>query len=136
MRAYRIGAEQRERLYVSTTDTYDETADLDLIAVEKAINGERTYLSTAERVYAVRFLSRLGLTPGAIAHRIGTNVSTVRNWTSGGKHVQARPEPKCGEPRMYRRHLARGEKPCDACRAANAEADRRYRLTGSTKAQT
>ncbi|CAM5601556.1 hypothetical protein SVIOM74S_05764 [Streptomyces violarus] len=44
------------------------------------------------------------------------------------------PEPKCGEPRMYRRHLRNGEAPCDACRAANAAADRRYRLTGSQKA--
>ncbi|MFC9465175.1 terminase gpP N-terminus-related DNA-binding protein [Streptomyces coelicoflavus] len=144
MRAYRIGAEQRERIYVSTTGTYDETADLDLIAIEQAVNGERTRLSKAERMYAARFLDSRGLAPAEIAYRIGTNVGTVRNWKSTGwqggqapqQPRQERPEPVCGEPRMYRRHLTRGEKPCDACRAANAAADRRYRLTGSTKAVT
>ncbi|NJP70404.1 WhiB family transcriptional regulator [Streptomyces sp. C1-2] len=41
--------------------------------------------------------------------------------------------PACGERRMYLLHLQRGES-CERCRGANAAADRRYRLTGSTKA--
>ncbi|MEU7381521.1 hypothetical protein AB0A91_16265 [Streptomyces sp. NPDC042207] len=140
MNGFRIGAGERERIYASTTDTYDEAADLDLIAIEYALNGEPVVLTTDERVYAARLLDARGLDAGAIAHRIGTAASTVRGWKANGwkrggasKVAPPRSEPKCGEQRMYRRHLRRGES-CDVCRAANSAADRRYRLTGSTKA--
>lgn len=38
----------------------------------------------------------------------------------------AAPKPPlpCGTDRAYRRHYERGEKPCDLCRAAHAEARR------------
>lgn len=142
MNGHRVGAGARERLYASTTDTYDEAADLDLIAIEYALNGEPVRLTTDERIYAARLLDQLGLEPPAIAIRVGTSSTVVRGWKANGwkrppsgrkpkPKLQQRPEPVCGEPRMYRRHLANGETPCDACRAANAAADRRYRLTGS-----
>lgn len=139
MNARRVGAGERERLYASTTDTYDETGDLDLIAIEYALNGEPVALSTAERIHAARLLDERGMDAGAIANRLGTSAATVHGWKANGwkrggpkPPKQVRPEPKCGEPRMYRRHLRRGES-CDVYRAANAAADRRYRLTGSSK---
>ncbi len=145
MNGTRLGAGIRERLYVSTTDTYDETADLDYIAIEYALNGERVALTPAEKIHAARILDARGLEPTPIARRIGSDPATVTGWKNngwkpGGKHPKTRvrtprPEPVCGEPRMYRRHLKNGER-CDTCRAANAAADRRYRATGSQKQVT
>jgi hypothetical protein len=138
MNGTRIGAGTRERLYASTTDTYDETADLDLIAIEYALNGEPVALTRAERMHAARLLDDRGVEIGAIAYRLGTSTATVRGWKANGwkpgraPKKEKRPEPRCGEPRMYRRHLKAGEN-CEVCRAANAAADRRYRLTGSTR---
>ncbi|NUS80741.1 MAG: hypothetical protein HOV70_31665 [Streptomyces sp.] len=130
----------RERIYVSTTDTFDEEHDLDFIAIENRINGEPVRLTTEERIYAARFLDARGMDAPAIAYLIGTTGPIVRGWKANGwkrgVSIPPRPdlpEPVCGEPRMYRRHLRNGER-CDVCRAANAAADRRYRLRGSTKA--
>ncbi|MFJ4473195.1 hypothetical protein ACIP2X_37675 [Streptomyces sp. NPDC089424] len=131
----------RERLYASTVDTFDEAADLDYIAIEYALNAEPVSLTVAEKIHAARILDRRGVATKEIGRRVGADSSTVTGWKEngwkpGGAHPKTRkrtprPEPKCGEPRMYRRHLKNGEQPCDACRAANAAADRRYRLTGS-----
>jgi len=132
----RVGGGTRERLYASTTDTYDETGDLDLIAIEYALNGEPVALTTAERMHAARLLAERGVEVGAIAYRLGTSSATVRGWEANGwkrgraPNREKRPDPVCGEPRMYRRHLKNGES-CEVCRGANAAADRRYRLTGS-----
>lgn len=129
---------RRERIYVSTTDTFDEERDLDFIAIENRINGEPVRLTTEERIYAAKFLDARGWDAPAIAHRIGTTGPIVAGWKANGwkRGVSVppqppRPEPVCGEQRMYRQHLKRGET-CEVCRAANAAADRRYRLTGRT----
>lgn len=145
MNGTRLGAGIRERLYASTTDTYNETAGLDYIAIEYALNGEPVRLTIAEKIHAARILDSRDLSLKEISKRIGSDSSTVGGWKAngwkpGGKHPKTRtrtkrPEPVCGEPRMYRRHLKNGEQ-CDTCRAANAAADRRYRLTGSQKEAT
>lgn len=143
MIANRVGANARERLYSSTTDTYDSDRDLDYIAIERAMNGEPVTLTIAEKVHAAQMLDARGYTAADIGQRIGSDPATIRGWKANGWQagknapatVKPRQEPpKCGEPRMYRRHLALGEVPCTACRAANAAADRRYRLTGSRTA--
>ncbi|GGQ48598.1 hypothetical protein Saso_26970 [Streptomyces asoensis] len=135
------GSFARERIYVSTTDTFDAEADLDFIAIEAVINGDPVRLTTAEKIFAARFLDGRGMTPSAIAYLIRSTAHTVRGWKDNGwkrrdsatpPPVKEREEPVCGERRMYRRHLAAGES-CDVCRAANTAADRRYRLTGSTE---
>jgi hypothetical protein len=143
MNGHRVGAGLRERLYASTTDTFDEAADLDYIAIEYALNGEPVRLTQAEKIHAARILDDRGLGMKTISQRVGADSSTVQGWKDndwkpGGPHPKARAraartEPKCGEPRMYRRHLKKGEN-CATCRAANAAADRRYRLTGSRTA--
>lgn len=138
MNGHRVGAGQRERLYASTVATYD--GDLDLIAIEKALNGEPVKLTSDEKRHAARILDGRGFDFTAIGKRIGSDRTTVEGWKRNDwklgrpsvPRVYSLPtEPKCGEARMYRRHLKNGEKPCDACRAANAAVDRRYRLTGS-----
>lgn len=143
MNGTRLGAGARERLYASTTHTYDETDDLDYIAIEYALNGEPATLTRAEKIHAARILHGRGLSMKEIGGRIGSDPSTVEGWKDngwkpGGTHPKTkprppRPEPVCGEPRMYRRHLKNGDRPCEVCRAANAAADRRYRLSGSRK---
>jgi hypothetical protein len=138
LRGIRLGTTGRERCYASTTDTYDESEALDFIAIERVLNGEPARLTMAERLYAARILDAQGLTETAIAHQVGCRVSTIQKWKANGwrrggpakQPKPKRPEPTCGEARMYRLHLKRGEN-CDVCRAANAAADRRYRLTGS-----
>ncbi|MFJ9037916.1 hypothetical protein ACIRF8_15150 [Streptomyces sp. NPDC102406] len=140
MNGNRVGAGRRERLYASTTATFD--GDLDLIAIEYALNGEPVTLTPAEKIHAARILDARGYDLTAIGGRVSSDRATVAGWKDHGwkpgrpptPRVYSLPtEPKCGEVRMYRRHLKNGEKPCDACRAANAAADRRYRLTGSRK---
>jgi hypothetical protein len=39
----------------------------------------------------------------------------------------ARPPARCGTPSGFRKHQDAGEKPCDACTAAKADYDRRWR---------
>ncbi|MGX8907359.1 WhiB family transcriptional regulator [Streptomyces netropsis] len=48
--------------------------------------------------------------------------------------ARAKREPvRCGTRRGYQKHRRNGESACDACRHANAAADRRLRTTGSTR---
>lgn len=140
MNGNRVGAGCRERLYASTTATYDEAADLDYIAIEYALNGEPVRLTPSEKIHAARILHDHGYDDATIGRRVHAERATVTAWRENGwkpgapkRKPQPRPEPVCGEPRMYRRHLKAGEQ-CDVCRAANAAADRRYRLTGSQAA--
>lgn len=136
MNGHRVGAGQRERLYASTTETFD--GDLDLIAIECALNGEPVKLTIPEKIHAARILHRRGYDLTAIGERIRSDRTTVAGWKANGwkpgkpTPKAKRPPAKCGEARMYRQHLARGES-CDICKAANAAADRRYRLTGTRK---
>jgi hypothetical protein len=138
---HRVGAGSRERLYASTTSTFDPDQDLDYIAIEYALNGEPVTLTRPEKIHAARILDSRGLEPSAIARRIDSDHSTVAGWKANGwkpgkpaaSGKPRRTEPVCGEARMYRRHLKAGER-CDVCRAANAAADRRYKATGSRKA--
>jgi hypothetical protein len=138
--AHRVGAGARERIYASTTDTYDETADLDYIAIEYALNGEKVRLTQAEKIYAARILNERGLSDKAIGERIGSETSTIRGWRDNGWKPGGPKPPRqprqlkpCGTRAAYLRHRSRGEQPCDACRAANTSADRRYRGTGTTR---
>jgi hypothetical protein len=144
MNANRVGSGARERLYPSTTDTYDDTLDLDLIAIERAINGEPVQLTALEKIHAARLLDSRGYSAGHIAGRLGSDHSTITGWKANGwkpgnhpkSRISTKPRrepPVCGEPRMYRKHIRDGETPCRPCREANAAADRRYRLTGSTQ---
>lgn len=141
MNGTRLGPGLRQRLYASTTDTYDDTNGLDWIAIEYALNGEPVKLTLPEKIHTARLLDQMGLSARAIASRISSDHTTVTGWkTNGWKSgrkpatpAARRPPAQCGEARMYRQHIKRGEPVDEACRAANAAADRRYRLTGSRK---
>ncbi|RRQ81516.1 hypothetical protein [Streptomyces griseofuscus] len=142
MNGTRVGASARERLYVSTTDTYDADNDLDYIAIEYALNGERVKLTQAEKIHTARLLDERGCGIKTIAARVGADSSTVTGWRANGWKAGPRLKsptrgPRelkpCGTRAAYLRHRAKGEN-CPECRAANAAADRRYRGTGTTKA--
>lgn len=138
MNGHRVGSGHRERLYASTTSTFD--GDLDYIAIEYALNGEPVKLTIPEKIHAAHILDSRGLDVTTIGRRVGSDRSTISGWKANGwkpgkRPARAgikRPEPVCGEARMYRRHLKNRET-CEVCRAANAAADRRYRNTGSQK---
>ena len=139
MIATRIGVDPRPRLYASTTDTCD--GDLDLIAIEYALNGEPVTLTKAEKIYAARILDGYGYDATSIGRRIGSDRQTVldwkvNHWKPGGglsrERIRREP-PQCGTRGGYQQHRRHKEPACQPCRDANSAADRQYRLTGTTK---
>jgi len=128
--------------YACTTDALDADGDLDFVAINRVLAGARLDLTVDEKIYVARILDSAGLSMRVIGPRVRTDPYTVSRWKENGwkrlgpgavpRVREERPEPRCGEARMYRRHLKRGER-CDVCRAANAAADRRYRLTGTRR---
>lgn len=113
---------------VSTTETYLD--GVDLIAVERAVNDVPPAAMTAEeKLMAARILAKHGVALNVIARHLRLPDRLARPASA-----QHRPEPAgCGTARGYRRHLRQSETPCGACRSARAAADRRYRLTGTSK---
>lgn len=95
MNGHRIGGGTRGRLYASTTDTYDPDNDLDLIAIEHALNGEPVTLTIPEKIHAARILDARGVDLTAIGKRVGSDRSTVvswkdNGWKPGGRHPKTR----------------------------------------------
>lgn len=82
MIATRPGAATPMRMYPSTTATVD--GDLDLIAIEHAMNGEPTELTPAERVETARQLDVRGVCTADIARLVGTTRATVTAWRQSG----------------------------------------------------
>lgn len=119
---------------LSATETSTDDG-IDLIAVERIINNSypRPVLTTAEQRLAVKLLDEQGQTYLEIAERTGVVARTVARWIAAERPVAKREPQGCPSRAAYMRHRAKGEK-CEPCRAANAEADRRYRRTGSTTA--
>ncbi|MFJ9415078.1 hypothetical protein ACIRPT_13025 [Streptomyces sp. NPDC101227] len=113
---------------VATTETY--RGGVDLIAVERAVNDVPPAGMTAdEKLMAARILADHGVALNMIARHLRIPQRLAR--PAEAKHL---PEPAgCGTDRGYHRHLRRSETPCTACRSAHAAADRRYRLTGSSR---
>jgi hypothetical protein len=115
-------------------DTIDDPQATPWTGAEQSLN--RDALAAARRE-EIQHLIGFGFAEEEIAKRLDMGLSTVRGIVQELQTGQRRerkqlPEPVCGDPRMYRRHLKNGER-CDTCKAANAAADRRYRLTGSRK---
>ncbi|MFG2540710.1 helix-turn-helix domain-containing protein [Streptomyces sp. NPDC048511] len=106
----------RHRLYASTTDTYDTDLDIDYVAVERVMNGDLVALTLTEKAMAARLLDARGASIRSIATLLDVDKATVTRWKATGWQVK-RPA-RCGEPRMYRRHVYRGETPCRRCRDA------------------
>ena len=84
MIATRIGADRRPYLYASTTATTDETGDLDYIAIEHALNGQRVQLTLAEQIHAARILHGRGYDLTTIGRRVGVDRRTVAAWRNNG----------------------------------------------------
>lgn len=82
MIATRFGASAPARLYASTTDTFD--GDLDYIAVEYALNGEKVTLTVAEKICAARILTERGFPSREVAARVDAARETVAGWKANG----------------------------------------------------
>ncbi|WP_326813300.1 hypothetical protein [Streptomyces scopuliridis] len=109
------------------------TDDIDEIAVERAVNGERpSSMTTGERVAAARVLDGRGVAITVIAQQVGANPRTVETWKLNQWDPEGSLRPvkrvrevaPCPSAAAYKRHLARGETPCPGDRAANTAADR------------
>jgi len=93
----------RERLYASTTDTFD--GDLDFIAIDYALNGEPVRLTTAEKIHAARILDGRGFGVVEIGRRIGTTRDTVSAWKNNDWQAAGSVSKK-SQDRMIRRRLS------------------------------
>lgn len=117
--------------------------DLDLIAVELAINGLRDgwTLTPDEAFYAATVGFAHGLTYSVIAKRLGVSGTTMLGWFPGGTPEAAqnprqaprrtRQSAECGTDAGYRRHYRLKEPTCAPCRAAKAASRRHYRKHGT-----
>lgn len=116
--------------------------DIDTIAVERAMNGERQgwTLTDDEARYAARIMFEHKVPYSVVAARVGRSTGTLRGWfpeqVVPSNPALARPgyrtELVCGTPRGYRAHHRRKETPCGPCKGANAALDRYYRRNGTT----
>lgn len=126
--------------------TADGLVFIDTIAIERAMNGDRKgwTLTADEARYAASIMFEHHIPYSIVAARVGRSTDTLRRWfpekvaptTPAMARAGARTEIECGTPRGYRAHHRRKETPCARCKGANAAADRRYRLTGTTKVRS
>ncbi|WP_326806702.1 helix-turn-helix domain-containing protein [Streptomyces sp. NBC_01775] len=112
------------------TDTYSDDTGIDWIAVERAVNGDYDpqLLTVDERHAAVLALANAGLSELKIAAALRIEQRQVNRWKRAplkprtpGKEAEVRQLRPCGTRAAYRRHRARGETPCLACKRANNE---------------
>ncbi|RPK56162.1 hypothetical protein EES43_24280 [Streptomyces sp. ADI96-02] len=122
MIATRPGAATPARFYASTTATFD--GDLDLIAIEHAMNGETVQLTRSERIEAARQLDARGIHAAEIARRVGVTRNSVTAWRDSGWAIPvetAEPDPiDIGNATHGRSGYSKGCR-CRTCRdGANA----------------
>lgn len=101
----------RERVYASTTDTYNAALDLDYVAIEHALNGEPVTLNLAEKVHVARILDAQGRGTRFIAPRVGAARETVADWKANGWQASPPAGSKLtdGRVRDIRARAAAGE---------------------------
>jgi hypothetical protein len=78
-----------------STDDLPNLPDLDLIAVERAVNGLPTTLTDEEAYQAGRLLNQYGYQPNAISVRTGMHPRRVQRWKERG-WPEVRPDPLRG----------------------------------------
>ncbi|APE21355.1 MULTISPECIES: hypothetical protein [Streptomyces] len=78
----RVGHGAREHIAISTTLTFAD--GLDLIAVERVVNGGNADLTDAEKAEAGRRLQARDVPQAEISRRIGLSLSTVQAWAKNG----------------------------------------------------
>ncbi|MFE9484648.1 hypothetical protein ACFYNM_39475 [Streptomyces spororaveus] len=86
--ATRLGRESANGyITVTTEQAATSDGDLDLIAIELAVNGQHPQLTEAEALEAARILTDRGVGPTATAQRLGVPLHRIyawrdRNWTT------------------------------------------------------
>lgn len=84
MNATRVGADAGSYIRVAVAGTCAR-GGVDLIAVERFVNGERLPLSRGEKVYAARVMHRRDLSLREIGRCLGVSHPTVIGWVKGGR---------------------------------------------------
>ncbi|MFE9398613.1 hypothetical protein [Streptomyces flavidovirens] len=133
--ATRIGGD-RAYIHASTTRTYED--DLDLIAIEYALNGEPVQLTVPEKIRAAQILDGRGLDFSAIGRRVGSDRNTVAGWKAHGWQpppVDTDPLPiDIGRSQHGRCGYTKGCR-CRACKDGAKEASRQQRAKARAKRQ-
>ncbi|MEV6478057.1 hypothetical protein [Streptomyces sp. NPDC051657] len=114
-------SDRKDFIQVVRTETM--RGQLDLIAIERAVNGPAPEGMTGLELHeAARILLAQGATITTVSIQLRMSKERIRGWfpelvpVSLGDYV-------CGTPRAYRRHLRLGET-CRECCAANSANDR------------
>ncbi|MEU2358849.1 hypothetical protein ABZ599_38840 [Streptomyces misionensis] len=116
--------------------TPEGLTDIDTIAIERAVKGQRdgAVLTEDEARYAAGLMLVQHVPYTIVAQRVGRDARTLRRWfpeeavaAPGMARHRATGEIEHGTRRGYLAHRRRGEAACGSCRAANTEADRQYR---------
>ncbi|NEE30188.1 hypothetical protein G3M53_32655 [Streptomyces sp. SID7982] len=109
--------------FIQVVRTATMRGQLDLIAIERAVNGRAPEGMTGLELHeAARILAAHGRTSTAIAVQLGQPRARIESWFPAlvrepyGEYV-------CGTARAYRRHLRLGER-CATCCGANSARDR------------
>lgn len=134
--AYGRARNQAARMNWAPVGAWDENTIDDPAAMPDL--GAKVGRAEALAEDALWLVEQQGYTRQSAAERLGVSRLVIDQAICRTMPAAERPTkkawtpPECGEPRMYRIHVARGED-CYVCRGANAAADRRYRRTGSRK---
>nr|WP_203687699.1 hypothetical protein [Streptomyces sp. SID14515] len=112
-------------MYPSTTATVD--GDLDLIAIEHAMNGEPVTLTAAERIETARQLVARGFTLTDAGRRVRADRNTIVAWQNNGwatPSVKPDPEPiNIGNAQHGRSGYSKGCR-CRTCKDGASAAKR------------
>jgi hypothetical protein len=103
--------------------TLDDANDIDLIAVERAVNNEvPESLTDAELAYAARILHEHDISRAETARRLPVSADTLKKLQEEGWDPQVldgrRDQPVCGTMAGRMQHVRRGEQICDDCALA------------------
>ncbi|MCX4871102.1 MULTISPECIES: hypothetical protein [unclassified Streptomyces] len=113
--------------YIRVVKTATTRGALDLVAVERAANGDRPDVMTdLELKEAARILVDRGFLVKEISDRLRVGPVRLAIWCPELAPKRL-PAPKCGTVRGYRLHHRNGEKACTPCRTANSAVDRARR---------
>lgn len=125
---HRVGVEPRIHISVSTTSTFVD--GLDLIAVERVVNGGSASLTEAEKAEVGRRLEARGIPYAEIGRRIGLGKNATSEWAKKSWAPKKQPQDEVpldlGSASHGRSGYSLGCR-CGACRKGAREASRRRR---------
>ncbi len=107
------------RVVAAGITTVDASGELiDLVAVERVVNGYAAELTLAEQVYAARVMWERGVPAPVAAARVGISERMAHRWAASGWSPASVGKPRtapCGTRNARKRHRRAGEELCELC---------------------